>query len=111
MRSEKAEQQPHKTRARNLNREIYERHEQNGKKKGFHAETRRTRRKTFNRIEHIEHKERKNRNGIFDRIYRMNRIREMNGLNSVAKGVVYSETLCDAAKLRLISWDSQGPRV
>ena len=38
MRSEKAEQQPHKTRARNLNREIYERHEQNGKTKGFHAE-------------------------------------------------------------------------
>jgi len=77
----------------------------------FHAETRRTRRKTFNRIEHIEHKERKNRNGIFDRIYRMNRIREMNGLNSVAKGVVYPETLCDAAKLRLLSGDSRGSTV
>ena len=41
----------------------------------------------------------------------MNGIREMNGLNSVAKGVVYSETLCDAAKLRLISQDSRGPMV
>jgi hypothetical protein len=41
----------------------------------------------------------------------MNRIREMNGLNSVAKGMVYSETHCDAAKLCLISWDSRGSTV
>ena len=38
-------------------------------------------------------------------------MRKMNGLNFVAKGMVYSETLCDAAKLRLISWDSRGPTV
>jgi hypothetical protein len=47
----------------------------------------------------------------FDRIYGMNRIREMNGLNSAAKGMVYSETLCDAAKLCLTSWDSRGAAV
>jgi hypothetical protein len=35
----------------------------------------------------------------------------MNGFISVTKGMVYSETLCDAAKLRLISWDSQGSTV
>jgi hypothetical protein len=35
----------------------------------------------------------------------------MNGLNFVGKGAVYSETLCDTAKLRLISWDSRGPAV
>jgi hypothetical protein len=51
--------------------------------------------------------ETRRRNLIFDRIYRMNRIREMNGLKSAAKWVVYSETLCDAAKLRLISWGSR----
>ena len=47
----------------------------------------------------------------FDRIYGMNGISEMNDLNSVAKGMVYSETLCDAAKLRMLSWDSRGPPV
>jgi hypothetical protein len=31
------------------------------------------------------------RNLSFDRIYGMNGIRRMNGLNSVAKGMVYSE--------------------
>ena len=41
----------------------------------------------------------------------MNGMREMNGLNSVAKGMVYSETLCDTAKLCQISWDSQGPTI
>jgi hypothetical protein len=41
----------------------------------------------------------------------MNGMREMNDLKSVARGMVYSETLCDAAKLRLISWDSQGSTV
>jgi hypothetical protein len=51
--------------------------------------------------------ETRRRNLIFDRIYRMNRIREMNGLKSAAKWVVSSETLCDAAKLRLISWGSR----
>ena len=35
----------------------------------------------------------------------------MNGLKSVAKGVVYSEMLCDLAKLRPISRDSRGPMV
>jgi hypothetical protein len=42
------------------------------------------------------------------RIYRINGIREMNGLNSVANGMVYAETLCDLARLCLISWDSRG---
>jgi hypothetical protein len=65
----------------------------------------------FHEPENRVHAEARRRNLIFDRIYRMNRIREMNGLNSVAKGMVYSETLCDAAKLRLISWDSRGPTV
>jgi hypothetical protein len=46
-----------------------------------------------------------------DRIYGMKGIREMNDLKSVAKRVVYSETFCDAAKLRVLSWDSQGPPV
>jgi hypothetical protein len=41
----------------------------------------------------------------------MNGIREMNDLKSVAKGMVYSETLCDAAESRLISQDSQDPTV
>jgi hypothetical protein len=57
------------------------------------------------------HAEARRRNLNFDRIYRINRMRKMNGLNFVAKGMVYSETLCDAAKLRLISWDSRGPTV
>jgi len=47
----------------------------------------------------------------FDRIYGMNGMREINGLNSAAKGMVCLETLCDAAKLRVISWDSRGPMV
>jgi hypothetical protein len=41
----------------------------------------------------------------------MNGMREMNGLKSVAAGVVCSDTLGDAAKLRVLAWDSRGPTV